>query len=72
MIKVEFVIHPYADLHALMREWAEILPWMKFLAENHTKFKHKVYYRADTHQNIVVLSFELPPAKETYYNLKYR
>jgi hypothetical protein len=72
MIKVEFTTHPGEDLHALMREWAEILPWMKYLAENHTEFKYKIDYRADTHQNVVLLTFELPPAKETYYNLKYR
>jgi hypothetical protein len=72
MIEVEFMVEPNSDVESQLRDWSTILPWLKYLADNHTRYDYKVNYNANTHQNILRLRFDLPPSKETYYNLKYR
>lgn len=72
MIEVEFIVEPNSDIEAQLREWAGIMPWMKYLADNHTHYDYKINHKADTFQDILKLRFHLPPQKETYFNLKYR
>jgi hypothetical protein len=72
VIRVEFVAEPGGDVEAAIRGWAKVMPWMKYLVDNHTGFDYSVNYHAAAHQTIATLKFMLPPEKETFYNLKYR
>lgn len=72
MIQVEFIVDPNSDVDSQLREWARIMPWMKYLIDNFTDFDYKIYRKADTYQEILKVTFYLPPQKETFFNLKYR
>lgn len=72
MIEVEFIVEPKSDVKAQLREWSSIMPWLKYLANNHTHYDYKINHNVHTCQDVLRLRFDLPPSKETYYNLKYR
>jgi hypothetical protein len=72
MINVEFIIEPGSDIEAQLREWSRIMPWVKYLVDNHTRYEYEINHNANTYQDILRLRFDLPPQKETFFNIKFR
>jgi hypothetical protein len=72
MIPVEFKMEPGTNIEAELEFYSKSMPWLKYLIDNSTNYHIDDYFEARTFQNIVRIKFNLLPAKETYYNLKYR
>jgi len=72
MIPVEFKMEPGTNIEAEVNFYSKSMPWLKYLMDNSIHYSINDNYEALTHQNIVRIEFNLPPVKETYYNLKYR
>jgi hypothetical protein len=72
VIPVEFTMEPGTDVYAELEYYREVMPWFKYLVDNSTSHSIKHHYEPDPHYTVITVNFKISPAKETYYNLKYR
>lgn len=73
MITVRFMAPPSHDPHDWLNRIMSdcTMPWLEYLMNNCERYTVKQYYYAPAHQDEISYIFHLPPAKQTYYMLKY-